>query len=298
MTDRQLRYIITIAEEGNITAAAKKLFISQPSLSNLLMHVETQLGVKLFDRTVSPMALTYAGEKYIEFANKSLSLANELDVFVGDIKGSRKGRLRIGCGAQQSSFVIPQVMPQMIQKYPEAEFLISEKTKALLEEDILSGKIDVLIGGWQFNHDCLKCETLKADEFVLFAPKGFKSATSDDEKIGLPRIDLSTLANEKFVLMKKERQLRVIQDNIFKDLDFEPNILLETDNWLTSLRMVESGVAFTILPNLSITIAAQNHEKYALAKEYYRYTFLCYRKDIYMSKIMLDFLDTARHVIR
>jgi len=299
LTDRQLRYIITIAEEGSITAAAKKLFISQPSLSSLLLHVESQLGVKLFDRTVSPMILTYAGEKYIEFANKSLSLANELDAFISDIKGSRKGRIRIGCGAQQSSFVTPLILPQMIKKYPEVEFLIYEKSKTLLEEDLVSGKIDILIGGWILNHEGLTYEELKADEFVLFAPKGFKATTlGNDEKSGLPLIDLSSLVNEKFILMKKDRQLRLMQNNILKGLNFEPNILLETDDWLTSLRMVESGVAFTILPNADAMLKEDNHDKYALEKKYYRYTLLCYREDIYMSKVMIDFMDTARRVIK
>ena len=65
MNIKQAQYIQTIASEGSITAAAKKLYISQPSLSQMVRQVEKELGVTLFDRTSLPLRLTYAGEKYL-----------------------------------------------------------------------------------------------------------------------------------------------------------------------------------------------------------------------------------------
>ena len=62
MNIKQAQYIQTIASEGSITAAAKKLYISQPSLSQMVRQVEKELGVTLFDRTSLPLRLTYAGE--------------------------------------------------------------------------------------------------------------------------------------------------------------------------------------------------------------------------------------------
>ena len=76
MNLKQARYICAIAREGSITAAAKKLYVSQPSLSQMLKQVEGELGVALFDRSVSPFQLTYAGEKYLQAANNILA-ANE-----------------------------------------------------------------------------------------------------------------------------------------------------------------------------------------------------------------------------
>ena len=61
MNLKQAHYIRTIAQEGSITAAAKKLYISQPSLSQMLKQVEAELGVSLFDRSVSPFRPTFAG---------------------------------------------------------------------------------------------------------------------------------------------------------------------------------------------------------------------------------------------
>lgn len=78
MNLKKLKYIVTIAELRSISKAANELFISQPSLSSILSNLEKELGVTLFNRSTSPLSLTYAGEKYVETANKILSLENNL----------------------------------------------------------------------------------------------------------------------------------------------------------------------------------------------------------------------------
>ena len=78
MNLKKLKYIVTIAELRSISKAANELFISQPSLSSILSNLEKELGVTLFNRSTSHLSLTYAGEKYVETANKILSLENNL----------------------------------------------------------------------------------------------------------------------------------------------------------------------------------------------------------------------------
>ena len=73
MNLKKLKYIVTIAELRSISKAANELFISQPSLSSILSNLEKELGVTLFNRSTSPLSLTYAGEKYVETANKTIS---------------------------------------------------------------------------------------------------------------------------------------------------------------------------------------------------------------------------------
>ena len=70
MDFREMLYITTVADCRSITAAARKLYISQPSLSHIVSKVEQDVGVKLFDRGTSPLTITYAGEKYVETARQ------------------------------------------------------------------------------------------------------------------------------------------------------------------------------------------------------------------------------------
>ena len=71
MLYEKLNYVLAIAEERNLTRAAKRLFISQPTLTLYLNRLEAELGVKLFDRSKTPIGLTEAGNYYIGEMKKS-----------------------------------------------------------------------------------------------------------------------------------------------------------------------------------------------------------------------------------
>ena len=95
MDFREMLYITTVADCRSITAAARKLYISQPSLSHIVSKVEQDVGVKLFDRGTSPLTITYAGEKYVETARKILQswYVNWLIVILGLLWGLKLGQL-------------------------------------------------------------------------------------------------------------------------------------------------------------------------------------------------------------
>ena len=77
MEIRQFMYVSMAAECGSFTKAAEKLFITQPALSSYISKLEEELGVRLFDRSVTPLGLTYAGEKYLAYARDILRQAGK-----------------------------------------------------------------------------------------------------------------------------------------------------------------------------------------------------------------------------
>jgi DNA-binding transcriptional LysR family regulator len=294
MTDRQLEYIVAIEKEGNITGAAQKLNISQPSLSNLLAAVEQNLGAKIFDRSLSPMKLTYEGEKYVEAAEKILGTLNDLRRQIDAIHDSSLGRLTIGCGPLISPFVIPAILSVLIRQYPGVLYKLTEDIYTVLAEQLLSGKLDIIFTTKMINHDTVECDPLYREEMLLLTPLDFKPETApkpDDNTY--PVVNLQTLGNVPFVLMKPRHQIRIMAERIFAGAGYVPNIILETDNWETCLRMTESGIAFTILPNAHRNVDTENFQKFALDGGYYRQTFLCYRKNAHVSKVMTEFIQLA-----
>ncbi|WP_143459634.1 LysR family transcriptional regulator, partial [Klebsiella pneumoniae] len=79
MNLKQAHYVRTIAQCGSLTAAAKKLYVSQPSLSQMLRQIEDEIGLPIFDRSVSPFRITYAGEKYLAAADTILAANAQLE---------------------------------------------------------------------------------------------------------------------------------------------------------------------------------------------------------------------------
>ncbi|MDR0589566.1 MAG: LysR family transcriptional regulator [Spirochaetaceae bacterium] len=295
MTDRQLEYILAIAEQGNITAAAQKLNISQPSLSNVLAHVENTAGVRFFDRSLSPMTLTYAGELYVRAAKKILAVMDEFRHQVDDIRDARIGRLNIGCGPYRSPLIIPAILPVLVKQHPGVQYKVTEDASSVLEEELLAGRLDVIFSAEKFKNPAVTCTALAKEEMLLLAPKDIRLPAVAGGKNG-PLLDLRKAGKVPLVLMKRPHHLRIIIDKIFADMKYVPNIILETGNWETCLRMVETGIALTILPNARKDIDEKRIQKYRLMGDYYQQIFLCYRKNAYFSKAMTEFIKIALSV--
>jgi len=302
MNDRQLKYILAIAAEGNITAAAQKLYISQPSLSYLLAHVEEELGVKLFDRTISPMPLTYAGECYIEAAKKILGVQNELQNQIDDILDYRKSRLIIGCSSRLSSLLLPAVLPEFIKKHPNVQIKLYEESVTVLEELLAAGVLELVFTTSDIDNNSLGRIPLYMEEMLLFTPADFvPPETIKKDGLYFPVFDLSCLEGRPFVLYKHKHQIRKMANQIFTDFNIRPNIILETDNWETCYSMAEEGLAFTFLPFTPFKkVLMKGDERikyYSVDGNYCRQLAVYYRQNTYHHKIIETFIDTTKTIL-
>ena len=132
MNLRQALYVKTIADEGGITAAAKKLYISQPSLSQMLRQIEEETGVPLFDRSSLPIRPTYAGERYLHAAAVLLNTNEMLENELREIRGEERGRMRLGISMLRSAQLLPHVLPEFTSRFPKVELVLQEAGSAKL----------------------------------------------------------------------------------------------------------------------------------------------------------------------
>ena len=112
-------YILTIAQEGGISKAAAKLFITQSALDQQLLKLEHELGTRLFFRSRSSFALTEAGRVYVEYARRMLELKNEAYRIIHDIAGRRRGTLSLAFAPERGMEMFMAVYPRFYQSYPE-----------------------------------------------------------------------------------------------------------------------------------------------------------------------------------
>lgn len=111
MEIRQFTYVNMVAECGSMTKAAAKLFITQPALSNYISKLEEELGTKLFDRSVTPMKLTFSGEKYLEHARTVMMQIDNMEREIRDITNHQTGRLRLGFPNERIIYMLPALLP-------------------------------------------------------------------------------------------------------------------------------------------------------------------------------------------
>lgn len=145
MNLKEQTYVCVLAECGNITKAAERLFISQPALSIYISTLEKNLGVRLFDRSGKRFTLTWAGEMYVEKARKMLDLKAEFDEGLAEITGERAGRLRIGVQLRRETWLIPPVLARFKSEYPRIQVVIQEGNHKELMQMFNAYELDLVL---------------------------------------------------------------------------------------------------------------------------------------------------------
>ena len=138
-------YFVAIVEAGSLTKAAEHLYVSQPSLSQYLKRLEASLGVELFDRSTSPLRLTYTGERYYQYVLQMMKLDENVRREFQDIKNQTSGRLRLGVALWRGACLLPDVFPTFHQQYPDIHIELTEGRSVQLEAALMNDKIDLAV---------------------------------------------------------------------------------------------------------------------------------------------------------
>ena len=163
MLYEKLNYIIAIAEERNLTQAAKRLYISQPTLTLYLNRLENELGVKLFDRSKSPVTLTDAGAYYLEKMKKIYASEQALRSQIHFIANPTQ-TLLVGIGQVRGHHWLPLFLPTFCSIHPDINV---QETEQQMYEDLQKQKLDVGIGVFPASTDIEMVEIM--EETLFFA---------------------------------------------------------------------------------------------------------------------------------
>lgn len=291
MTSRQIQYIMTTYEEGSISKAAQKLFVSQPALSQSIQLAERELGAPIFDRKHSPLTLTYAGQRYIAAAMEFQKLELNLQHEISDIQNEQCGRFRVGISMLRGTTILPRVLPAFLQKYPRVEIKIVEKGSNAIAPLIMQNIVDIAV---------LTADMISQKHMVMIpmSREGIYLCAGPDTELaktvppGTP-VSVKVLENAPFVAIKAGHGLHEIQNNIFSSLSVSPKILYEVDSAVLGIRLAAACGAMMLCPHT--VIPALDHSSVSLypliEEQFSRELCLCYKHDTYLSQYMKDFIE-------
>ena len=163
ITEKDMQYVLTIANYGNLTKAANALFLSQPALSIHLKQLETSLGIQLFERKGRRMILTYAGEEFVKSARDITMKCFELEDRMIDIGKNVAVKLRIGYMVRQVESLFPSVMTAFNRLYPQSVVYAIDGHLSDHEEQLLAGDLDMFFGYNSVSNTRLSYETIYED---------------------------------------------------------------------------------------------------------------------------------------
>lgn len=297
MNMKQALYFKTIAQYGTITAAAKQLYISQPSLSQTLRQIEDEVGTPLFDRSTSPFHLTYAGERYLKAVEAMLDIEIRLKEEIESIRRDDGGRLRLGISVTRAMQVLPDVIPIFTKAYPNVTIELTEAASASLEGLLQKGQIDLALAALEANEANIAYELIEKESIGILAGKDSQLAQLVPS--GTP-ISLEMVEKEAFVSLDTSHSSRIIQDRLFRRYNIRPKILLETSSLEVARRVALKSGACMVLPDVyADEFVFNSGGAFYPLKDYenHRHFYACYRNDENTKKYIRDFVSITTSVL-
>ena len=297
MNMKQALYFKTIAQYGTITAAAKQLYISQPSLSQTLRQIEDEVGTPLFDRSTSPFHLTYAGERYLKAVEAMLDIETRLKEEIESIRRDDGGRLRLGISVTRAMQVLPDVIPIFTKAYPNVTIELTEAASASLEGLLQKGQIDLALAALEANEANIAYELIEKESIGILAGKDSQLAQLVPS--GTP-ISLEMVEKEAFVSLDTSHSSRIIQDRLFRRYNIRPKILLETSSLEVARRVALKSGACMVLPDVyADEFVFNSGGAFYPLKDYenHRHLYACYRNDENTKKYIRDFVSITTSVL-
>ena len=243
MNTRQLQYAITLAKVRNFSQVADMLNISQPALSKQIINLEGELGLKIFDRSTTPLSLTAAGEHFIRQAEELCYREEQLLRSMEQFRSGEAGRLTIGISPFRCMYMIPHIIKKVRDRFPGVQIVLHETGSDTLRKEAAEGKYDLAIVNLPVDDTVLEVTPLEADTLVLAVPKALCG--------GLPaggEVDFSQCRDLPFVVVGQNQEMRRLFDQLCAGADFHPHVAAEVVGLSTAWALAHAGVGAAVLP--------------------------------------------------
>src|SRR5581483_10275331 len=239
----QLRYFLAVAEAGNFTRASERVYVTQPSLSQQIINLETEVGHKLFHRLGRKAVLTEAGTAFLDRARRIVFEVENATKELSDHPGL--GR-RITVGAVQT--IMPYLVAPLIVEartgLPNLTIDTREDFRADLVDAVVAGDVDLAVVPLPLNDHRLSVEPLLTDPLLLVVGKKHPIAERTE-------ININDLAGESFASLGTGSTLADQIKAFFGDHNFQPRVGFRCAQVATLKLFVSMGLGISILPQLA-----------------------------------------------
>jgi LysR family hydrogen peroxide-inducible transcriptional activator len=259
MTLTDLRYIVVLARERHFGRAAERCFVAQPTLSVAVKKLEEELGVMIFERGQGEVRVTPVGERIVAQAEKVLNEAAQVKELAQAGKDPLSGPLRLGAIFTIGPYLLPRLIPLMVDRAPNMPLFIEENYTQRLAERLRAGEVDVIIIALPFGEPGIVSQALYDEPFRVAMPAGHPWAA----RSSIPPLELG---EEKLLLLGAGNCFRdqVLEACPRNNPDGSLQRTLEGGSLETIRQMVASGIAITVLPSSATDDASASNPLLAI----------------------------------
>ena len=248
-----LNYFTELTKDLNMTKTAKRLFLSQQTLSNHIARLERYCGTPLFYRKPH-LILTPAGHALLQFSQELLSEEREFKKMLSDIIDESRGSIRFGASFVRYNYMLPSILPTFSAKYPQVSVQLTDDTSGHLMAKLNQGDLDVVLSVRNENLPGLSNTLVLSNQLYLLVSDRLLQQFYGDAAASIKEhahhgVQLEDFARLPFFLITSPNQLGTIIANCFKEARVTPKVYLSS----SSMRMSDSLASSDLCATFSTT---------------------------------------------
>ena len=287
---RQLEYFQMASRLKNITRAAEGLGVSQPNITVAIKKLETELGIKLFDRSQKQLSLTPEGTIFLNRIEQALRCIQDAVLEVNDYKQLQKGTIKIGIPPMIGAYLFPRIFSSFQHLYPHLDIYLYEKGSMAIRQQLERDELDFGIVILAEAAPNLELLPMSRSQIVACVPENHPLAKQDS-------ISIDDLDSTDLIMLKEGSFLRYLVQNRMNTANVHPEIVLESNQIETIKGLIASNVGVSFL--LDFVVKGTPGIKILPFKEpWYIDVGLAWKKDRYISNAAQSFIDFCQNTMK
>lgn len=246
---RQLKIFLAAAETLSFTKAARRVHLSQPSVTEQVQALEQSVGQALFVRRNNRLTLTAAGEKLATRARELLAMADDTFRVVRDNLEEQGGTIRVAAPQTLCTSLLIPVLTRFVDRHPGTQVVIQERNSSATAQAVLDGTADLgLVHGWPANDANLQADLIARDMPVVVMPPGHALSRAVD-------VRPDALAAFPLIVTMEGCRYREYLEALLQEAPVRPSIRGIADSVPALVQMVSAGLGVSILPKMAVDSA-------------------------------------------
>jgi len=243
MTLRHLNIFLCVCDEGNMTGAAEKLYIAQPSVSQAIAELEKHYQVKLFERLGRKLFITIAGQKLMTYARHIVNLAKEAEEVMREIH--HNGVIRIGASVTIGACILHEIIGRFSRQNPAIKIISSVNNTTIIEGMLLADQLDLGLVEGKIHSPGMVSQPFMNDELVLVTSLSHPFAHKD-------RVQPADVNNMEFIVREEGSGTRELFEVVMRSKDLNWRIGGVYNNAETIKNAVSAGLGISVISRLAV----------------------------------------------
>lgn len=289
-TLKQLRTFIAVAEYKKMSEAAKKLYVSQPTVSQIIADLEKEYGVQLFERYPKELKITPAGQIFLSSAQEIVAIHNNLEQNMKNIHAMRP--LRIGATLTIGNTILAPLIKLLTSRCPDIDVTVYVDNTHVIEDRLIHNELDIALVEGAIIREEIITEPVIEDSLCLFCSPVHPFATKES-------LSISELGGQNFIMREKGSGTRALFENILRMNHISYRTKWECNSGTAIIDAVRNNIGLGVLSSRCICAYVEKKEIHICPLQdvsMKRYFCLCYNLKHPLTSQMKDFMEVSKEV--